>query len=252
MVRFFASHNTKDAAVLIRQNRVDRRLSDDSHIIRQAVSHMGEDFAVHIRPQMTDAGRNESQVSRSCLSLQRMEFLQMLIPVDLPVCPAELAVNGIHVGNQAGQFALIHVIVQIAAVIRRQRQLPVRESPRSAPAGDNICAPVARRRRPVLVQSDTIADIQPFFKNQHRKARICDFQRSENPRRACANNNHIIILSHVTHFRFHQIRRKAPFPPASGKTGNKKAPHGGRIICKRLSLFLFYRSEEGNAREKEI
>lgn len=57
VVRFSASHNTKDAAVLIRQNRVDRRLSDDSHIIRQAVSHMGEDFAVHIRPQMTDAGQ---------------------------------------------------------------------------------------------------------------------------------------------------------------------------------------------------
>ena len=64
---------------------------------------------------------------------------------------AEPAVYGIHIGNEPGQFALIHIIIQIAAIIGGQRELAIGKGAGTAPAGHDIGPTVSGRCRSIPV-----------------------------------------------------------------------------------------------------
>ena len=100
---------------------------------------------------MTDAGRNEGQIRCGGLPFQLVNLIPVLVAVHLAPLAAEPAVYGIHIGNEPGQFALIHIIIQIAAIIGGQRELAIGKGAGTAPAGHDIGPTVSGRCRSIPV-----------------------------------------------------------------------------------------------------
>ena len=130
-----------------------------------------------------------------------MQLLLVLIPVDLAIGPAIAAVHAVHIGNQTGKLALIHIIIQVSAIVRRKRQLPVREGPRAAPAGYDIRIAVGRLRLPVLIERDALTNIQPLLQDQDGHPGIGQLERREYPRRTGTDDDEIIIFHKHASFR---------------------------------------------------
>ena len=156
---------------------------------------MGKDFPVHVGAQMADAGGDESQVRRCRPALQFMELFLMLFTVYGTAGAAEFAVHRIHILNETGQFALIHIIVQVSAVFGGKGQLAIGKGTGPTPAGYDIRPPAGRGSHAVFIQGNPFPDIQALFQNQDGQSRICQFQCRENSRRAGTDNNYIIGFS---------------------------------------------------------
>ena len=145
---------------------------------------------------MADARWDEGQVCGCRPPLQFVQLLLVLIPVDLAIGPAVAAVHAAHIRDQTGELAFIHIIIQVSAIVRRKRQLPVREGPRAAPAGYDIRIAVDRLRLPVLIERDTLTNIQPLLQDQDGHPGIGQLERREYPRRAGTDDNEIEIVWH--------------------------------------------------------
>ena len=235
VVRLSAGFHAFDLSIFD-EDMVYGALRNHGHIGREGISHIRENFPVHVGPQMSDAGRNIGQIGSGSFPLQFVDFFQMFIAIDLPSFSAESAVYVIHIGNQAGQLPFIHIIIEIAAIIRGEGQFPVGESAGPAPAGDDICPLVLRWRLSVFIQCDSFADIQPFFENQDGKTCIGQFQGSKDSCRTGPDDNDVIIFH--TNTPVYKI-----FTCPWGKAGNKKAPFRGPD--NRVIPFLILQEGEG-------
>ena len=140
-----------------------------------------------------------------------MPFPGKFIAIHLAVLSTVMTVHIIHVGNQAGQLSLMHIIFQITAILCSQCQLPIRKRTGTTPAAHNIHALFTAIPMRILVQFQSMMNIMSFFKNQNGSPGIGKLQRSKDSGRAGADNYYIIIFHAKT-----TLHTKKRLPYAGG------------------------------------
>lgn len=173
---------------------IDCRIGHDIDFPFQEIAHIGQDLGIDIGPQMADAGRDEAQVSSSRFALDIADTFLVFIAIDLAAGAAKAAVDIVDVTYLIHEVGLGHIVVEIAAVFRRQRQFAVTEGTGAAPATDDIAHLILGQGLLVQARRNALPYILSLFDHEDLKSFIGQFQCRKNTGRTGPDDNDIICL----------------------------------------------------------
>ena len=143
---------------------------------------------------MADAGRNESQVCSGSFPFNVADAFLIFIAIDFAVGTAEAAIDIVDIAYLIHQVGFGHVVVEIAAIFRRQRQLAITEGAGAAPATDDIAHLILRQGLLIQTRRNALPYILSLFDHENLKSFIGQFQGRKNTGRTSPDDNDIICL----------------------------------------------------------
>ena len=170
------------------------RIGHDVDFPFQEIAHVSQDLSVDVGPEMADTGRDETQVRCGSFALDVADAVFVFIAIDFTASTAEAAVDVIDVTNLVHEVGLGHVVVEVAAVFRRQRQFSVTEGTGTTPATDDIAHPVFGQGLLVQARRNALPYVLPLFDHENLKSFIGQFQGRKNTGRTSPDDNDIICL----------------------------------------------------------
>ena len=156
------------------------RIGHDVDLAVEEVAHIRQYLGVYIRAEVAYPRRNSRKSAAAALRcIWRMHSL-FSSPYTLRSAPAEAAVYVVDIGYFFHELGLGHVVVQIAAVFRRQRQLAVAEGAGAAPAAHDVADLILRQGVFIAARRNALANVLPLFHDENTQACIGQLQSRKN------------------------------------------------------------------------